>query len=216
MTFSELADSFDVLSLTVERYWVLTACLGLGLFLIHIFNLISGRRLNYFGIIPRNIWGLPGVIFSPLLHQDFSHLFFNLFPLLILTNLVLIKGVVAYLWITGLLILSSGFLTWLLGRRAIHIGASSLIMGYWGFLLMSLSGGLSITSLLTVFICIYYFGYFIFSILPQGASGEEGSRSVSWEGHLFGLIAGILLGAEWFIDHGKILIAIVNYFYVIF
>jgi len=215
MTFAQLADSFDVLSITAVRYWVLTSLIGLGLFLIHVLNLISGRRLNYFGIFPRNIWGLPGIIFSPFLHQDFSHLFFNLFPLLILTNLVLIKGFVAYLWITGLLILSSGFLTWLLGRKAIHIGASSLIMGYWGFLLMSLSGGLSVTGILTVFICFYYFGYFIYSIIPQN-SGDGESRSVSWEGHLFGLISGLGLGAEWFIDHGKILIELVNYFYIIF
>lgn len=212
MTFAELTNSCDVLFITAQRYWVLTACIALALFLIHVLNLIMSRRLNYLGILPRNIWGLPGIIFSPLLHQDFSHLLFNLFPLLILTNLILIKGLVAYLWITGLLIFSSGFLTWLLGRRAIHIGASSLIMAYWGFLLMSISAGLSITSILTVFICIYYFGYFIFSILPQG----ENAKSVSWEGHLFGLIAGFGLGAEWFLDHGKILIELVNYFYVIF
>ncbi len=210
MTFSQLTDSFSILFDTAERYWLLSIGIALGLVLIHIFNLILGRRLNYFGIFPRNFFGLSGIIFSPFLHQDFSHLLFNLFPLLILTNLILIKGLVAYFWITGLLILSSGFLTWILGRRAIHIGASSLIMGYWGFLLMSLGSGLTVTNVLTVFICLYYFGYFIFSIIPQN-SGDPEARAVSWEGHLFGLISGILLGAEWFLDHGRLLIHWVNF-----
>lgn len=209
MTLTDLTNSADQLLNTLSQYAWLSFGLALGLVIILLLDKLLKRKLSYFGIIPRRLIGLPGIIFSPFLHQDFTHLLFNLFPLIILTNLILMMGWLTYCWVSVLLILMSGVLTWALGRTALHIGASSLILGYWGFLLMSLTGGITITALLSVFICIYYFGNFIFSIIPDATSDGQ----VSWEGHLFGLISGIALGYEWFLDHGKLLIFLVNKIY---
>ncbi len=209
MTLDSLVNSANQLLDTGVKYIDLTLGILLGLLAIYLVNIfVFKRKLNYLGVIPRRLLGLPGIIFSPFLHQDFSHLLFNLFPLFILTNLLLIRGLETYLAVTVILIFMTGILTWLFGRMAIHIGASSLILGYWGFLLMSLSGGITVSAVLTVFVCLYYFGNFIFSIIPQ--AGEEGGQ-VSWEGHLFGLLSGFILGYEWFIDHGKFIIALANY-----
>ena len=209
MTLNDLVNSSNQLLDTATRYLGLTLGIVATVIVIHLINLLLKRKLNFLGLIPRRLFGLPGIIFSPLLHQDFSHLLFNLFPLFILTNLLLVMGFDTYLAVTVILIFMTGLLTWLFGRMAVHIGASSLVLGYWGFLLMSLTGGITVSAILTVFICIYYFGNFIFSIIPQ--AGEEGGGQVSWEGHLFGLLSGLALGYEWFLDHGKLIIAIAHH-----
>lgn len=207
MILNDWVNSADQLLDTAQKYLHWTLGLAFILLAVHWVNLLFfKKKLLILGVFPRRLRGLPGIIFSPFLHGDFSHLLFNLFPLFILTNLLLLRGFEAYCLVSVILIFMSGFLTWLLGRTAIHIGASSLILGYWGFLLMSLSAGVTITSVLTVFICLYYFGYFIFSLIPNSAAEEGQSNPISWEGHVFGLFSGVLLGYEWFIHQGRFLI----------
>src|SRR5690606_2972312 len=92
-------------------------------------------RLNIFGIYPRKIPGIIGIVFSPFLHGSAQHLFFNSIPLVVLAALILVKGHLYFYEVTIWIAVFSGVLTWLFGRSAFHIGASSVIMGYWGFLL---------------------------------------------------------------------------------
>lgn len=192
MTFKQISDQFGLLLVVGERYWMVTFGVCALLIVIHIVNSLSGSKLNRLGIIPRNLLGLPGIICSPFLHGDSGHLIFNLFPLFILMNLVLLQGLYAFSFISIVFILGSGLLTWLFGKRAIHVGASAVILAYWGFLLVSAFTGISVTTVLVGFICIYFFGNFIFSIVPQG-------DQTSWEGHLFGLIVGVAFGYLWFV-----------------
>jgi len=147
-------------------------------------NKLLGYRLNYWGIIPRTGRGLVGIVFSPLLHGDFNHLFFNTFPLIILACFILIGGQPFFWRVTISIVLISGGLIWLLGRRAIHIGASAVITGYWGYLLMNAYRQPSLMAIVLAVVCIYYFGGLFLGLFP----GEE---QVSWEGHLFGCLAGI-------------------------
>ena len=107
------------------------------LWLVHCVNWMLKYRLNYLGILPRHWLGLPGIVLSPLLHGDFNHLFFNSVPLLILANFVLTLGFHTFLIVTSIIVLLSGMAVWCFGRKAIHIGASGLVMGYWGFLLIN-------------------------------------------------------------------------------
>ncbi|MEM1244188.1 MAG: rhomboid family intramembrane serine protease [Pseudomonadota bacterium] len=157
------------------------------LWLLHIFNSILGYRLNYLGIIPRRLAGLPGIVFFSFLHGDYNHIFFNSIPLFILLCFLLTYGLHFAIVVTIYIILIAGILTWVFGRNAIHIGASSLIMGYFGFLLVNAYYNISVNSILIAFVCLYYFGGLFFSIFPT-------RERISWEGHLFGLIAGILVG----------------------
>lgn len=153
---------------------------------IHLLNYFSQYALNNLGIRTRTMRGLfPGIFFSPWLHADFNHLFFNTIPLFTLASLVLLDEKLTFYQVSLTIITTSGLLTWLFGKRGIHIGASNLIMGYFGYLLARSYFHLTGTTIILAGICIYYFGGLILSIFP----GTK--KNVSWEGHLFGLLSGI-------------------------
>lgn len=151
---------------------------------IQIINWLLGYRLRILGIFPRRVYGLPGILFSPFIHGDFNHLFFNLLPFFILSNLLLVAGRPTFICASLLIMLIGGTLTWVFGKRGIHIGASGVIMGYLGYLLVGAYHQPSFVTIGIALVCIYYFASLLLSIVP----GEKG---VSWEGHLFGLIGGL-------------------------
>ena len=151
----------------------------------HLLNIILGGSLNILGIRPRTILGLPGIIFSPWLHGSFDHLFYNSIPLFVLFVFMLTLGTWTCLCATVTIILLSGTLTWLLGRNATHIGASSLIMGYLGFVLTESLLHKTVGTVVIGAVAIYYFGTSLLSILPT-------DEAISYEGHLFGLISGVI------------------------
>ena len=161
--------------------WLL--CIA-GLWLLNILNWITGSKLKKFVILPRHFRGLWGIVFSPFLHQNFNHLFFNSIPLFVLGLVLLTKGMDTFIWATTTIALVGGLLVWLLGRRANHIGASGLISGYFGFILFSAYLDPSFTTLIVSTLIAYYFGGIFLGIFPQ----EE---KVSWESHLYGFISGI-------------------------
>ena len=162
----------DALSI-VSVFWI-----------IHIVNALLDYRLNILGVFPRHIFGLFGIPFFSFLHASFNHIFFNSIPLVILIDLVLISGKQTFLYVSASIILISGFMTWLFGRHAIHIGASGLVMGYWGYLLVSAYQNPSIMTGVIMLLCLYYFGGLVTNFFPR----EE---RVSWEGHVFGFLAGV-------------------------
>ncbi len=155
------------------------------LWIIQCINFILGYRLNTLGILPRTIPGLKGIIFSPFLHGNFSHLLFNSIPLFLLMNLVLLSGLTNFIVISLCIILLSGLCVWLVGRPALHVGASSVIMGYWGYLIVNAIMYPSIITILLIIFCFYYFAGLVASLLPKNGT--------SWEGHIFGFIAGLIV-----------------------
>ncbi|MCC5016245.1 MULTISPECIES: rhomboid family intramembrane serine protease [Legionella] len=152
---------------------------------IYFINFFLGKRLLYLGIIPRHMIGLPGIVFSPLLHLNFNHLFFNSIPLLVLSNFVLINGLTYFLWVTLVIAIISGFLTWCFAKPGIHVGASGLITGYWGLLVTDILQQGTLTAIILGVISLYYFAGIFLGVFP-------GKKGVSWEGHLFGLLAGLI------------------------
>ena len=152
---------------------------------IQIINSLMKYRLNILGLHPRKIRGIPGIIFSPFLHGSFTHIFFNSIPFFVLLDFMLINGTRITISTTVFIILISGCALWLFGRKGNHVGASGLIMGYLAYLLVEAYEHPSIKSTMIGIVCIYYFGSLLLSIFPK----EE---RTSWEGHLFGFIAGLL------------------------
>lgn len=152
---------------------------------IQIVNFVLNYRLNAFGILPRTTAGLPGILFAPLLHGSFSHLLFNSIPLFLLMNLVLLAGIQEFIVITLLITILSGLCVWLMGRKALHVGASGLIMGYWGYLLVYAILFPSIITVLLAIFCFYYFTGLFASLIPKAGT--------SWESHIFGLLSGLLI-----------------------
>lgn len=152
-----------------------------------ILNVLLGGRLLYLGLIPRRLIGLPGIFFAPFLHLNFNHLFFNTIPLLVLSDFVLLQGVEYFLAVTFGIILISGVLMWCFAKTGIHVGASGLVTGYWGLLVMNIYVQGTLMAFMLGGVCLYYFAGIFFGIFPS-------ERGVSWEGHFFGLLAGGLLG----------------------
>jgi membrane associated rhomboid family serine protease len=148
-------------------------------------NVLSGRQLTSLGVLPRHLSGLIGIPLSPFVHGSTSHATVNTVPFLVLGGLVALRGVKAFVSVSGFVILCGGTALWLFGRASYHIGASGLIFGYFGYLVAcgwyERSTGAILTALLTLFL----YGGLVWGVLP--------SRSfISWEGHLFGMLSGIL------------------------
>lgn len=186
----QIAVTLQTIILSIKQNTIFVLGLIALLFLITIINRLLGNRLNYLGIIPRTTRGLIGIFFSPFLHRDFNHLFFNSIPLFVLANLVLLNGRTAFYIVSVMIIILSGLGIWLIGRRAIHIGASSLIMGYFGYLLFNAYFSINTMTIILSALCIYYFGGLVANLFP-------GEKDVSWEGHVLGFLAGILT-AYWY------------------
>lgn len=162
------------------------------LWVIHFINYALHYRLNVLGILPRHPFGLIGIVTSPFLHGHFNHLFFNSIPLFLLLPLVLAPGFHAFLLITANIFLLGGLATWLFGRKAMHVGASGVIMGYLGFLLMQAWHQRSASALIVGAIALYYCSSLLLSLIPQ-------DEKTSFEGHIFGFAAGIATAYGWMI-----------------
>lgn len=147
-------------------------------------NQALSQRLLFLGIIPRKPYGLFGIFFAPFLHANFNHLFFNTIPLLVLSAFLLVHGLTYFLLITFLITVMSGLLIWLFAKPGLHVGASAVVTGYWGLLVTDIYREGSATAILLGVVSLYYFAGIFFGIFPS-------KRGVSWEGHLFGLLAGI-------------------------
>ncbi len=155
-----------------------------GVWAFNILNWLLRSPLNSLGIRPRNAFGLIGIIFAPVLHGNFNHLFFNTIPFFVLGMFLLALGQNTFIVVSVCIALGQGFLIWLFGRKAIHIGASGVISGYFGFILTLAYFQPTLISLVLAVITLYYFGSILFGIFPT-----EGL--VSWESHLAGLVVGI-------------------------
>lgn len=139
-----------------------------------------------FGIVPRTLKGLLGIIFAPFLHANFFHLLSNTIPTFVLL-LVLIsfykKEAPAVIILS---ILMGGSLVWIFGRSASHVGISGLIYSMAAFLITAGFLKKDIKSLLLSIVIIILYGGLIWGIFP-------GRFWVSWEGHFFGAIVGVIL-----------------------
>jgi len=152
---------------------------------IEILNYVLGHPLSNLGIFPRNVWGLPGILLTPFIHQGFEHIIMNSISLIILGILISLKNHRIFFKISLFIIIVGGLGVWIFGRPASHIGASGLVFGYFGFLLARGWYGRDFGSIFISLVTIFLYGGMIFGIFP-------GQAYISWEAHLFGFIAGIL------------------------
>lgn len=141
--------------------------------------------IKYFGIFPKTLEGLRGIVFSPLIHSNIGHLYRNTFPLLILSMALFYfyRRIAWKVLLYGILI--SGTITWLIGRPANHIGASSVIYVLASFIFFKGIFAKHYRLVALSFIIVFLYGGMIWYVFPV----KEG---ISWEGHLGGFIAGLL------------------------
>ena len=173
----------DYMRAFLRRATALAAFVAL-LWAIQVVNWITGYGLNpAFGLIHRHGSGLDGVIAMPLLHGSFSHLMANTPPLLVMGGLLVATTTRALLAVNAVVIGLGGGLVWLFGGSAIHIGASGLIFGWFGFLIARGLVDRSPITLGAALVVGVLYGSILWGVLP-------GQPGVSWEAHLFGAIAG--------------------------
>lgn len=154
------------------------------MWLLELLDLLLGGRLNAYGVIPRNMIGLRGILFMPFLHGGLGHLIANTIPFIILGWLIMLRGVGDFFVVTAVTMLVSGLGVWLFAApNSIHIGASGLVFGYLGYLLLRGYFERSVVSIFLAVIVGFLYGGLIWGVLPS-------LPGVSWQGHLFGFIGG--------------------------
>jgi membrane associated rhomboid family serine protease len=141
--------------------------------------------LNQFGIFPRQLSGLRGILFAPFLHGGFGHLIANTIPFVTLGWLVMLRRTIDFFWVTAIAMFVGGMGTWLLGAPGCHIGASGVIFGYLGYLIARGYFERKLLSLLFSLIVLVMYGGLLWGILPVRIG-------ISWEGHLFGFLGGVV------------------------
>jgi membrane associated rhomboid family serine protease len=141
--------------------------------------------LDFYGIIPRNLIGLRGILFAPFLHGSIPHLIGNTVPFIILGWLIMMREIRDFFWVTLIAGLISGLGTWLFGSPGVHIGASGVIFGYLGYLLLRGFFERSATSVVISLGVGTLYGSLLWGVLPM-------QYGISWEGHLFGFIGGVI------------------------
>ena len=146
-------------------------------------TMVSGALLS-FGVIPRTLVGLRGILFAPFLHGSVQHLAANTVSFAILGWLVSLRGWGRFAGVTLLSMLGSGLAAWLFGASgSVHVGASGVLFGYLGYLMFSgwferrfapIAVSLAVTAA---------WGGLVFGVLP-------GAPGISWQMHLGGFLAG--------------------------
>ncbi|KAA9382076.1 rhomboid family intramembrane serine protease [Microbispora cellulosiformans] len=156
---------------------------------IEILDYVENNRLDRYGIVAHEPDGLPGILFAPFLHAGFAHLMANSVPLLILGFVAAIRGIGRFLAASLIVILVSGMGVWLTSPPdTLTIGASGLVFGYFGYVVArGLFDRRALDIVLGVVVAVLYY-----SILWGALPTQPG---VSWQGHLFGLIGGVI--AAW-------------------
>lgn len=152
-------------------------------------DVLTPLRLDGYGIRPRDVDGLAGIVLSPFLHLGFAHLLANTSGLLVLGSLL--AWTTRHLWLVTVgVVLLGGAGVWLLGApRTVVIGASGVVYGYAAFLAVYGFTARRIGPALVGILVIVLYGGLVWGVLPT-------RPGVSWQGHLFGALAGVAL-AVW-------------------
>ncbi len=183
---AELSTEIDNFVETSKHYIPTMLIFMGGLWAFNIINwVLLGGVFNKLGIRPRRLSGLVGIVFAPFLHGNFAHLLFNTVPLICLGLFVMTLGLYDFYVATLIIVVLSGLAVWIVGRRGIHIGASSLISGYFGYVVASAYLQPTFATFFCAGVALYYFGGILLSLFPT----EE---KTSWEGHLSGFLSGLL------------------------
>ena len=157
--------------------------------IVQVVNVAFSLRLNQYGLQPLEVRGLPGILTMPLLHADWGHLIANTPPMIVLIGGLFLfhnRGgwpILLYLYII------SGFLTWFMGRSSTHIGASGLVYALAAFHFVSGVIKKEIRQLAFAMLVTFLYGGFVWAFFPTLYMGT----SISWEGHLSGLLTGIVI-----------------------
>ena len=157
------------------------------MWLVKIIEVLFNADFSGLGIYPLTVKGLPGIIFSPFIHADFTHLFNNSLPLFLLSVALFYLYSEVALKIFSLTFFLTGLLVWVAGREAWHIGASGIVYGLASFLFFSGIIRKYFRLIALSLLIVFLYGSMVWGIFPGVY------KNVSWESHMLGSFSGILL-----------------------
>ncbi|WP_199432942.1 rhomboid family intramembrane serine protease [Qaidamihabitans albus] len=161
------------------------------LYLVELIDVLLPANLDHGGIRARSLAGLDGIAWAPLLHGDWSHLFANTVPVLVFAFLALAGGIGQWIAVTATIWMVGGLGVWLTAPPSvITIGASGLAFGWLAYLLVRGVFSRSVGQLAVAAVLLFVWGGMLWGVLP-------GTPGVSWQGHLFGALGGVL--AAWIV-----------------
>ncbi|PRX49279.1 rhomboid family protein [Prauserella shujinwangii] len=161
------------------------------LYAVELVDVILPAQLDLAGIQARSLDGLDGVAWAPLLHAGWGHLFANTVPVLVFAFLAMAGGIGQWVAVTAIIWLVGGLGVWLVAPPdVVTVGASGLAFGWLAFLLVRGVFNRSAGQLAVAAVLLSLWGGMLWGVLP-------GNPGVSWQGHLFGALGGIL--AAWIV-----------------
>ena len=170
----------------VVRGLALVAGMAAVMWVVEVADQIAHGRLDSYGIEPRDVDGLDGVVFAPFLHAGFDHLIGNTIPFVLLGFAIALGGVARVAIVTVVVALVGGLGTWLVApANTVHIGASGIVFGYAAYLV---ARGVYSRSAMQIGLGVVVLAMWGTTLL-RGLVPEDG---ISWQGHLFGAIGGVL------------------------
>ena len=170
-----------------KAFWVMVVVLGV-IWVIQIVNWADGYRLSFdYGIHPRDVASLPAIVSAPFLHFNFSHIEGNSGPLFIFGFLAAYRGVRKFLWVSLLVMFTSGLGTWFTAAGgSVSAGASGVVFGYFGYLIVRGAFDRHRIDIVVGLVMALCFAYQFAVLLP--------TEGVDWQGHVFGFVGGVLGG----------------------
>ncbi len=175
-----------------DRLWHVfkTQVLVLGTFVFLFWTLEFMDRVLYhggldmLGIMPRNVEGMRGIALAPFLHVGFGHVAANTLPFIVLGWLTMLRGMREFVLVSIIVAFISGLGTWVIApANSVHLGASGLIFGFFGYLLLRSYFERSLQSILATIVVLLLYGTMLFGIFPT-------EMGISWQMHLFGFLGG--------------------------
>lgn len=164
------------------------------LWLVEALDAVLPGQFEGSGIRPRSEAGMFGIAVGPLIHDDWAHLIGNSVPLLVLGFLLAVSGVRTFAAVTALVWLTSGLGVWLIGSSyTVHIGASGIVFGWIAYLVLRGVFARNGRQIVLGVLVLLAYGGALWGVLP-------GQPGISWEGHLFGAVGGVL--AAWWLRDG--------------
>lgn len=171
---------------------VLVLALIAVLWVVQAVNAAEDYRLDRFGVRPREVAGLWGVLTEPFLHSGWGQLLSNSVSLLAIGWVLMLSGLRVFAFVSAVVILLGDFGTWLIGgSNTIVVGASGLVFGWLGYLLARAWFSRRVRWILVAAGLLFVFGTLLGSMLPTV------DRSVSWQAHVSGFVVGV--GCGWFL-----------------
>ncbi len=155
------------------------------LWVVHLLSLLFNENLSKLGLLPRKPIGLLGIITSPLIHADFSHLISNTIPLIVLGYIIFYFYTKVSYMLFVFIYFFTGLLVWIFARQVFHIGASGVVYGFVSFLFFSGIFRRDNTSIALALVITFLYGGLVWGMIP-------GWKGISWESHLFGAITGLI------------------------